>query len=54
VCIGTIEERVDAVMAAKRDLAGVAVGSGEGWLTGLSTDDLLDLMSLAPEAVEDA
>ncbi|WP_433604225.1 SNF2-related protein [Dactylosporangium sp. CA-139114] len=53
VCIGTIEERVEEIMAGKRDLAGVAVGSGEGWLTGLSTNDLLDLMSLAPEAVAD-
>ena len=50
VCVGTIEERVDTVMAEKRTLAGVAVGSGEGWLTGLSTDDLLDLMTLRPEA----
>ncbi|MER7007570.1 SNF2-related protein [Dactylosporangium sp. NPDC000555] len=54
VCIGTIEERVEHIMAGKRDLAGVAVGSGEGWLTGLSTDDLLDLVTLSPEAVEDA
>ncbi|WP_433065846.1 DEAD/DEAH box helicase [Dactylosporangium sp. CS-033363] len=54
VCIGTIEERVEEIMASKRDLAGVAVGSGEGWLTGLSTNDLLDLMSLGPEAVGDA
>ncbi|MFI5907723.1 SNF2-related protein [Dactylosporangium sp. NPDC051541] len=54
VCLGTIEERVEEIMASKRGLAGVAVGSGEGWLTGLSTDDLLDLMTLAPEAVADA
>ncbi|WP_432824360.1 SNF2-related protein [Dactylosporangium sp. CA-092794] len=54
VCIGTIEERIEHVMAGKRELAGVAVGSGEGWLTGLSTDDLLDLVTLSPEAVEDA
>ncbi|WP_432967834.1 SNF2-related protein [Dactylosporangium sp. CA-233914] len=54
VCIGTVEERIEHVMAGKRELAGVAVGSGEGWLTGLSTDDLLDLVSLRPEAVTDA
>jgi SNF2 family DNA or RNA helicase len=51
VCVGTIEERVDTIMAQKRTLAGVAVGSGEGWLTGLSTEDLLDLVTLSPEAV---
>jgi SNF2 family DNA or RNA helicase len=54
VCIGTVEERVEHIMASKRGLAGVAVGSGEGWLTGLSTDDLLDLVSLSSEAVQEA
>jgi len=53
VCIGTIEERIDAMIAEKRTLAQVAVGSGEGWLTGLSTSDLLELVALAPEAVGD-
>ncbi|MGI5182805.1 SNF2-related protein [Dactylosporangium sp. CA-152071] len=53
VCVGTVEERVDTIMAEKRTLAGVAVGSGEGWLTGLSTDDLLDLMTLRPEATDE-
>jgi SNF2 family DNA or RNA helicase len=51
VCVGTIEERVDSIMAEKRTLAGIAVGAGEGWLAGLSTKDLADLVSLAPEAV---
>ncbi|WP_330186060.1 SNF2-related protein [Dactylosporangium sp. AC04546] len=53
VCIGTVEERVEHIMARKRTLAGVAVGAGEGWLTGLSTDDLRDLIALAPEAIDD-
>jgi SNF2 family DNA or RNA helicase len=51
VCVGTIEERIDSIMAEKRTLAGVAVGSGDGWLTGLSTQDLIDLATLSPEAV---
>jgi SNF2 family DNA or RNA helicase len=50
VCAGTVEERVDTIMTEKRALARSAIGSGEGWLTGLSTDDLLDLVTLAPEA----
>ncbi|MFF5225588.1 SNF2-related protein [Dactylosporangium sp. NPDC000521] len=54
VCVGTIEERVDTIMAEKRTLAGVAVGSGEGWLTGLSTDDLLDLMTLRTTDLHEA
>ncbi|MET7400913.1 SNF2-related protein [Dactylosporangium sp. NPDC005572] len=52
VCIGTVEERVEHIMARKRTLAGVAVGAGEGWLTGLSTDDLRDLVALSPEATD--
>jgi SNF2 family DNA or RNA helicase len=50
VCIGTIEERIDRMIAEKSDLAQVAVGSGEGWLTNLSTSDILELVELAPEA----
>jgi SNF2 family DNA or RNA helicase len=50
VCIGTIEERIDRMIAEKSDLAQVAVGSGEGWLTNLSTRDILELVELAPEA----
>ncbi len=53
VCVGTIEERIDRMIAEKRGLAQLAVGSGEGWLTRLSTEDLLDLVALAPAATGD-
>ena len=53
VCIGTIEERIDRMITEKSSLAQLAVGSGEGWLTGLSTNDLLDLVSLAPSEAAD-
>ena len=46
VCQGTIEERIDALIEAKRDLADRVVGAGEGWLTELSTDELRDLLVL--------
>ena len=51
VCVGTVEERIDRVMADKRALAGLAVASEHGWLAGLSTQDLVDLVGLSPEAV---
>jgi SNF2 family DNA or RNA helicase len=51
VCVGTVEERIDSVMADKRALAGLAVASEHGWLAGLSTQDLADLVALSPEAV---
>jgi SNF2 family DNA or RNA helicase len=53
VCVGTVEERVDELMARKAALAASVVGSGEGWLTELSTADLHDLLRLGTEAVGD-
>ncbi len=51
VCVGTVEERVDELMARKAELASLVVGSGESWLTELSTSDLHDLVRLGAEAV---
>jgi len=46
VTSGTIEERIDEMISAKRDLADRVVGTGEDWLTELSTDELRDLVAL--------
>jgi SNF2 family DNA or RNA helicase len=35
----------------KLELAQTIVGSGEDWLTELSTDELRDMLQLRPEAV---
>ena len=51
VCIGTLEERIDAMIDQKRDLAERIVGAGEDWLTDLSTAALRDLFTLSHEAV---
>ncbi|MEV6966840.1 DEAD/DEAH box helicase [Hamadaea sp. NPDC051192] len=51
VCAGTVEERISAMLAEKRDLAERIVGTGEGWITELSTDDLRDLFTLDRSAV---
>lgn len=53
VCLGTLEERIDRLLADKGVLAERVVGNGEGWLTTLSTTELHDLLTLAPEAVVD-
>ena len=50
VCAGTLEDRIDQLIASKRDLAERVVGAGEGWLTELSTDDLADVLRLSAEA----
>ena len=49
VCAGTLEDRIDQLIASKRDLADRVVGAGEGWLTELSTDDLADVLRLSAE-----
>jgi SNF2 family DNA or RNA helicase len=46
VAAGTVEERIDEMINAKRDLAQRVVGSGEDWLTTLSTDELRELVAL--------
>ncbi|NUO56405.1 MAG: DEAD/DEAH box helicase, partial [Hamadaea sp.] len=51
VCAGTVEERISAMLADKRELADRIVGTGEGWITELSTDDLRDLFTLDRSAV---
>jgi superfamily II DNA or RNA helicase len=51
VCVGTLEERIDAMIEDKKALAERIVGTGEGWLTELSTSDLRDVLALSPEAV---
>ncbi|MCA2216396.1 DEAD/DEAH box helicase [Wangella sp. NEAU-J3] len=53
VCLGTVEERIDRLIADKGTLAERVVGNGEGWLTALSTSELRDLLALSPEAVGD-
>ena len=53
VCGGTLEERIDAMIEAKRALAERIVGTGEGWLTELSTDQLREVIALSTDAVGD-
>ena len=40
LCPGTVEERIEAMIAQKTALSGMVVGEGENWLTELSTDSL--------------
>ena len=46
VCEGTVEDRIAALLAAKRGLADSVVGGGEAWVTELGDDDLADLVAL--------
>ncbi|AEI46166.1 DEAD/DEAH box helicase [Paenibacillus mucilaginosus] len=52
VTLGTLEERIDEMIDRKLGLSQQIVGSGEQWITELSTDDLKDLFALRSEWVE--
>ncbi len=53
VCVGTVEERIDAMIEEKKALAERIVGTGEGWLTEMSVGELRKVVALAPEAVSE-
>jgi SNF2 family DNA or RNA helicase len=53
VCGGTLEERIDGMIEAKRALAERIVGAGESWLTELSTNQLREVVALSSDAVGD-
>jgi superfamily II DNA or RNA helicase len=53
VCVGTLEERIDSMIEEKKALAERIVGTGENWLTELSTADLRNVISLSSEAVSE-
>jgi SNF2 family DNA or RNA helicase len=46
VCEGTLEDRIAALLASKRDLADTILGGGETWIGDLSDDELGDLVRL--------
>ena len=51
ICGGTLEERIDAMIEVKRALAERIVGSGEGWITEMSTEQLREVIALSSDAV---
>jgi SNF2 family DNA or RNA helicase len=53
VCLGTMEERIDEMTERKKELAASIVGTGETWLTEMSTDQLKELFALSREAVRE-
>ncbi|MBX3407334.1 MAG: DEAD/DEAH box helicase [Phycisphaeraceae bacterium] len=50
---GTLEEKIDQMIEEKTALASEIIGSGEAWLTDLSTGQLRDLLALRADAVGD-
>ena len=52
ICGGTVEEQIDAMIEAKKELADNIVGTGEGWITELGTEQLRELFRLRKEAID--
>lgn len=50
---GTLEERIDQMIESKTELAENIIGSGEAWLSELSTEQLRDILTLRNDAVDD-
>ncbi|MFD5916509.1 DEAD/DEAH box helicase [Kitasatospora sp. NPDC058201] len=51
LCVGTVEERIDELIAAKRTLADAVVGDGEQWLAELPTERLRELLTLSADVI---
>jgi non-specific serine/threonine protein kinase len=51
VCAGTVEEKISTMIRDKRGLAAKIVGTGEQWLTEMSTGELRELFTLDAGAV---
>ncbi|MFI7602826.1 DEAD/DEAH box helicase [Actinoplanes sp. NPDC049681] len=51
ICTGTLEEKIDAMIERKKALASTVVGTGEDWVTDLTTEQLRELLALDPVAV---
>jgi SNF2 family DNA or RNA helicase len=48
-----LEERIDEMIARKKQLSSQIIGSGEHWITELTTDELKELFALRREWVRD-
>ncbi len=46
LCAGTLEEKIDEMIERKNTVAEQVVGTGEGWLTELSNEQLKELFTL--------
>jgi SNF2 family DNA or RNA helicase len=51
VCVGTLEEKIDAMIERKKDVADSVVGTGEAWLTELTDAEIKDVFALRRDAL---
>ncbi|WP_094227628.1 DEAD/DEAH box helicase [Methanolobus psychrotolerans] len=53
LCDGTLEERIDEIIEDKKALAENIIGTGESWLTEMTTQQLQELFALRHTVIED-
>lgn len=46
ICRGTLEEKIDALIKSKKELAENVIGAGENWIADLDNEQLIDLFRL--------
>ncbi|MGH3995091.1 MAG: DEAD/DEAH box helicase, partial [Pseudonocardiaceae bacterium] len=51
ICVGTLEEKIDAMIEEKKALADLVITDGERWMTELSTSSLREVFALSEGAV---
>jgi SNF2 family DNA or RNA helicase len=51
-CRGTLEERIDELIASKRAIADSVIWESDNWITELSDHELRSLISLSPKVLE--
>lgn len=51
VAVGTLEERIDQMIEQKKELAERIIGTGEAWLTEMSTSQLKELFKLSKDTI---
>lgn len=51
-CKGTLEERIDELIASKMEVANKVIEASDNWVAELSDEGLRDLLSLSPGALE--
>lgn len=50
ICPGTLEEKIDLMIERKKDISKSVVGTGEGWITEMSNEDLRNVLALSSDA----
>ncbi|PWJ43785.1 DEAD/DEAH box helicase [Sediminitomix flava] len=49
ICTGTFEEKIDAMIKSKKELANMTVSTGEQWIGDLKDDELKELVSISED-----